>query len=153
MSRGLDVIILDDDQNVCDLLSQMVGSFYTSGRIHAFTDPIEARTFCFGRKSGVAIFILDMFLGPSTAFDFLDSVAVHYPMAADDTIIITGNASEDVVNMCLAAGVNHLLEKPIKAFAFQLAVRSIASKYIRFARKLMRDPALVDTIQSMDASI
>ena len=151
MSQGLDVIIIDDEEMICEVLSRQVAKFYTMGEVYTFTDPTLARTFCFNRKNELAIFVIDVFLGQTTAFDFIEAVSVHYPMAADDTIIITGNADSDVVNMCLAAGVNHLLEKPIKPFAFQLAVRAIAAKYTRFARKLMKDPALVRSVERMEA--
>lgn len=141
MTAGLDVVVLDDDPDVCQLLGQMVRSFYTQGRVYTFSDFLEARTFCFNRGPSVAIFLLDAFLGPHTAFDFIAAMAVHYPMAAEDTVVITGRADDQVVERCLALGVNHLLEKPILPYALQLAIRSIAGKYLRFAPRLGQDQA------------
>jgi response regulator of citrate/malate metabolism len=141
MALGLDVIVLDDDPQVREVLGAMVATFYTQGQVYGFSDYLEARTFCFQRGETPAIFLLDAFLGKYTAFDFIESMAVHYPMAAEDTVIITGLASDQVVERCLALGVNHLLEKPIKPYALQLAVRSIASKYLRFAPRLSQDRA------------
>lgn len=60
--------------------------------------------------------------------------------------MITGNANDDVVNMCVASDVNHLLEKPIKAYALQLAVRSIVSKYLKFTKRLLQNPAFADSV-------
>lgn len=139
MTAGLDVVVLDDDPDLCHILGQMVRSFYTQGRVFTFSDFLEARTFCFNRGASVAIFVLDAFLGPYTAFDFIEAMAVHYPMAAEDTVIITGLADDQVVERCLALGVNHLLEKPILPYAMQLAIRSIAGKYLRFAPRLGQD--------------
>lgn len=64
----------------------------------------------------------------------------------DDAFLITGNASDDVVDMCVASDVNHLLEKPIRPYALQLAVRSIAMKYIRFAKRLTQDPDFASSV-------
>jgi hypothetical protein len=41
--------------------------------------------------------------------------------------------------MCLASRVNYLLEKPIKPYALQLAVKAITGKYLNFAKKLLQD--------------
>jgi hypothetical protein len=56
--------------------------------------------------------------------------------------MVTGNPSDDIVNMCVASNVNYLLEKPINPFTLQLAVRAITEKYLDFAKKLMKDPIL-----------
>jgi response regulator of citrate/malate metabolism len=131
---------------MCDLLSEIVGTFYTWGNVLAFTDPDEATFYCQNQATGVAIFILDVFLDTKTGFDFLDAVERRFPMAYQDTIIITGNASEDVVNMCLESDITYLLEKPIRSFALQFAIRAIVAKYTKFARRLLVDPIFAESI-------
>lgn len=140
MSEGLDVIIVDDDPSVCELIATTVKRFYTWGEVKAFNSTEEATAYCLERDIGVAIFIVDVFLGGVSGFYFLDSIEEKFPTAHSDAIIITGNASDDIVNMCIASDVNHLLEKPIKPYALQLAVRAIAEKYLKFAKKLFQDP-------------
>jgi response regulator of citrate/malate metabolism len=139
MPDGLDVIIVDDDPMLCELLSDMIERFYTWGKILAFTDATKAVSYCQDHKTGVAIFVLDVFLGKTTGFNCLDGVVNKFPMAHQDTIIITGNASNDVVNMCMASGISYLLEKPIKIYTLQFAIRAIVDKYTRFAKKLLMD--------------
>ena len=146
MSDSLDVIIVDDDPDVCRALSDIIKRFYAWGDVFSFTDTDEAILYCQSRETGVAIFVLDVFMGNRTGFSFLDAVVSKFPMAHEDAIIITGNANDDVVNMCVASDITHLLEKPIRAFALQLAVRSVVSKYIKFAKKLLRDPVLAESI-------
>ncbi|MBI5524579.1 MAG: response regulator [Desulfarculus sp.] len=153
MAAGLDVVVLDDDPDVCDVLGHMVRSFYTQGQVHTFSDFLEARTFCFKRGPSVAIFLLDAFLGQYTAFDFIEAITVHYPMAAEDTVVITGRASDQVVERCLALGVNHLLEKPILPYALKLAIRSIAGKYLRFAPRLNQDEAFARQVGLLGGDI
>jgi response regulator of citrate/malate metabolism len=148
MTDGLNVIIVDDDAEVCEAVFDTIKRFYTWGEVLAFTDVDEATAYCRSQKSGVAIFVLDVFMGDSTGFIFLDNIAEKFPMAYEDTIIISGNASDDVVNMCIASNITYLLEKPVKAYALQLAVRAIVMKYIRFAKKLVEDPDFAGDVTS-----
>ena len=149
MPAGLDVIIVDDNPVVCETVAAMVKRFYTWGEVLSFTDPEAAISYCNSREIGVAIFIVDVFLSGMTGFYFLDGIEERFPTAHSDSIIITGNASDDVVNMCVASDVNHLLEKPLRPFALQLAVRSIAEKYLKFAKKLVNDPQFARIISNL----
>ena len=146
MSDGLDVIVLDDDPGICEIVSELIESFYTWGKVHYFSDPDKAISFCLERDIGAAIFVVDVFLGGLSGFYFLDAIEEKYPTAYEDAIIISGNASDDVVNMCLASNVNYLLEKPVKPYALQLAVRAITAKYLEFAKKLMEDSGFAENV-------
>jgi response regulator of citrate/malate metabolism len=146
MSDGLNVIIVDDDPEICKVVFETIKRFYSWGEVIAFTDFHEAMSYCKNQASGVAIFVLDVFIGEGTSFMFLDRIVNRFPMAYEDTIIITGNASDDVVNMCIASDITYLLEKPIKPYALQLAVRAIVAKYIKFAKRLLQDPSLAENI-------
>ncbi len=137
MSNNLDVIVLDDDPQICSLVTEILKGFYVWGNIHSFTTFSDALTFCKKEKLGMAIFILDVFLGKKTAFDFLDQIANQCAWAFEDTVIMTGFASDDIVNMCIASNINYLIEKPIKAYTLKLAVRAIAGKYVQFAKRIL----------------
>jgi hypothetical protein len=58
----------------------------------------------------------------------LDAIDEKYPTAHEDAIIISGNANDDVVNMCLASNVNYLLEKPVKPYACCMRLWQISKK-------------------------
>ena len=90
MSEGLDVIIVDDDRNVCEIVTDVVNTFYSWGEVHAFTDVDVATAYCLNREIGVAIFIVDVFLGGKSGFYFLDSIGEKFPTAHEDAVIITG---------------------------------------------------------------
>ena len=149
MPEGLDVIIVDDEPDVCELISSIIKRFYTWGKVFSFTDVEAATTYCLERDIGVAIFVVDVFLGGASGFYFLDAIEKKFPTAHSDAIVITGNASDDIVNMCVASDVNHLLEKPIRPYALQLAVRAIAEKYLKFAKKLFEDPVYAKSIPKL----
>ncbi len=139
MSEGLDVIIIDDEEEVCSVITETIAKFYSWGEILTFTDIDEAAHYCLTCRNGIMIFILDVFVGDKNGFAFLDAIEERFPSACNDTIMITGKASDDVVNMCVAQDVNYLLEKPVKPYALQLAVRSIVNKYLTFAKRLLKD--------------
>jgi DNA-binding NarL/FixJ family response regulator len=149
MVEGLDVIIVDDDPTVCHVIEQIVKDFYSWGNVITFDDPDEAILYCLSCRYGVAIFIVDVFLGGKSGFYFLDAVEKRFPSAHRDAIVVTGNASDDVVNMCMASNVNYLLEKPVRAYALQFAVRAIVEKYIHFAQKLLMDDEFAKNIASL----
>jgi response regulator of citrate/malate metabolism len=148
MDDSLDVIIVDDDPVVCDVISMMIKLFYSWGQVYAFTKAEDAVSFCRKRKSSVAIFVLDVFLDNETGFGFLEAIVDKYPLAYQDTIIVTGNVSDDVVNMCVASNITYLVEKPIRPFTLQLAVRAIVAKYLKFAKKILHDPDLAKSVNA-----
>ena len=149
MSGGLDIIIVDDDPSVGNLLATIIKKFYTWGEIIVFTDVDKGIQYCLNREVGVAIFIVDVFLEDKTGFYFLDAIEKKFPTSHEDAIIISGNASDDVVNLCIASDVNYLLEKPIKPYALQLAIRAISGKYLEFARKLLKDPVFAENVAKL----
>ena len=149
MSDGLDVIVVDDDPDVCYVISEVIRKFYTWGEVAAFSDIDAAVASCRQKKAGVAIFVLDVFMGNETGFGFLDAIIDKFPMAYEDTIIITGNASDEIVNMCIAANISYLIEKPVRTYTLQLAVRAIVAKYVRFAKRLLDDPVLAQTVSGL----
>lgn len=150
MSNGLDVIIVDDDSDVCEITARIVNKFYTWGEVFVFSDPEEALEYCMIRDGGIAVFVVDVFLGGSTGFMFLDSISEKYPSVYEDAVIITGDASDEVVNTCVASGISHLLEKPVRAYALQLAIRAIVGKYLNFSRKLLNDPGFADMVAGLE---
>ena len=81
MSDGLDLMIVDDEQHVCEVLSETIKKFYTWGDVLIFNDYETAVSYCLSRDKGLMIFILDVFVGESNGFAFLDAIAEKYPNA------------------------------------------------------------------------
>ncbi len=148
MSGELDVIIVDDDHGMCEVLSSMLRTFYEWGEIITFENVDEAISYCLSREVGVGIFIVDVYLEDQSGFTFLDTIKDRFPVAHEDCIIITGDASKEVVDRCISSDVTYLLEKPIRQYALQLAVRAIVMKYMKFAKRLMQDSALAANVAS-----
>lgn len=153
MSEALDVIVVDDDEMVCSVTADLIKRYYMWGDVIKFTDVDEAARFCLERDVGVAIFVLDVFLKGKSGFLFLDAISEKYDMAYEDTIMVTGHASDDVVNMCLASNICHLLEKPVRPYAMQFAIRSIVNKYLTFAKRLIRDPNFAENVARLELDV
>ncbi len=149
MADGLDVIIVDDDPSVCEILLKIIAEFYAWGEVLSFTDVDEAVSYCLHCDIGIAVFVIDVFLGAKSGFYFLDAIEEAFPSAHEDAVMITGYASDDIVNTCVASGINHLLEKPVKAYALQFGIRAVAEKYLKFARKLMKNSEFADTVAGL----
>ena len=149
VADGLDVIIVDDDPNICQTLEDIITRFYVWGEVLSFTDVDGAVSYCLNRNIGIAVFVVDVFLGEKSGFHFLDLIDEVFPSAHEDAVMITGYASDDVVNTCVASGISHLLEKPVKTYALQLAIRAVVEKYLEFAKKLMNNPAFADAVASL----
>jgi response regulator of citrate/malate metabolism len=153
MSDGLDLIIVDDDSAACESIADIINRFYTWGDVFVFTDDEEATLYCLNRESSIAIFVVDVFLKDKSGFLFLDTISNKFKTIHDDTVMITGNANTDVVDMCVASGINHLLEKPMRPYVLQLAVRSIASKYTTFANRLLNNSEFLIECNRMFGSL
>ena len=93
--------------------------------------------------------IITGFYAWGEVFSFTDAIEEGFPSAHEDAIMITGFASDDVVNTCVASGINHLLEKPVKAYALQFGIRAVAEKYLKFARKLMKNSEFADIVADL----
>ncbi len=146
MHNGLDIIIVDDEPGICEVVSEIVNKFYIWGDVITFMDVDEAIEYCLNREIGIAVFVVDVFLGGKSGFSFLDAIGEKFISAHNDTIVITGKASDDIVNMCLASNISYLLEKPINRYSLQLSVQAITMKYLKFAQKLLKDPVFAGSV-------
>jgi DNA-binding NarL/FixJ family response regulator len=130
----------------------MIREFYTWGDVRTFSDVDAAIGYCRACEVGLAIFIVDVYLKGKSGFFFLDAVEKRFRSAHQDAIIVTGKASNEIVDVCVASGVHYLLEKPIKKYALQLAVRSIVAKYMYFSKMLLEDPEFASTVKTIEGS-
>ena len=63
MPEGIDVIIIDDDPEVCEGLTRLIQLFYVWGNVLSFSDADEATAYCLSQPHGLAVFVVDVFLG------------------------------------------------------------------------------------------
>jgi len=64
-------------------------------------------------------------------------------------MLACGYASDNVVDTCVASRINHLLEKPAKAYTLQLGIRAIVEKYLKFAKRLMKNSEFSDIVADL----
>ena len=121
-------------------LNEVLESVKVAADLHAFKAVLHPSFIV-----GLSVFVMNQ--ARQYAFESLEAIVEKFPMAFEDCIIITGNASNDVVDMCVASDITYLLEKPIRTYALQFAVRAIVAKYIKFAKRLLRDTSLAGSIE------
>ena len=68
IKEGRFVIIVDDEPSVCKVISDVISKFYTWGEVISFIDVDEAVSYCLSRDEGIAIFVIDVFLGGKSGF-------------------------------------------------------------------------------------
>ena len=140
MARGIDIIILDEEPIICESISTILRGFYTWGDIYSFTRIDEAISHVFLRDVCIGIFIVDVYLEERNGFQFLEAIKTKNPMVCNDAVMMTENASDAVVDKCLASRINNLLEKPIKPYELQFTIRSVIEKYVRVAKEVYEIP-------------
>ena len=59
MSEGLDVIVIDDDKNLCTVTAETIKRFYVWGDVVTFNKIDDAIAYCLSKDTSIAIFVLD----------------------------------------------------------------------------------------------
>ena len=107
--RNSRVTILDDDQIVCESLTEVIRSWGLSTQY--FTEPETALKHI--RDNGSDIVLLDVFISGISGLDLIPQISNE---ASDNLkiIIITGFADKDTAIRALKLGAFDLIEKPFQ---------------------------------------
>jgi response regulator RpfG family c-di-GMP phosphodiesterase len=143
------LLVIDGQEQNCELLEQMLKSFCNLANIKTFMDPDKAKAYCLNHQEKIFIIIVNVYLGGSTAFSFINELLPTIPTVNQDTIILTGADTPDILQSCREWGVHHVLVKPFEIHQLELAVRSIVSKYTAFAPMILRDDALMSKVSGL----
>jgi FixJ family two-component response regulator len=107
--RDFRVTVLDDDQLVCETLTELIRNWGLSAEF--FTRPEGALKHI--RDNGCDVILLDVFISDVSGLDLIPQISNE---ASDDLkiIIITGFADKDTAIRALKLGAFDLLEKPFR---------------------------------------
>ena len=123
MEKKLSILLVDDEAIVGNRLKPALTKIGYD--VEAFEDPKDAMLRLDEKEFDIVI--TDIMMSEVNGIQLLEFVQSKNERTK--VIMITGYASEDVVNRCVASDVHHLLEKPIEPYALQLALRAIVAKY------------------------
>lgn len=117
------VCIIDDNQAVCDSLAFLVSSFYgikvkTYNNPLVFLDEFSADWF--------GCLIIDLFMPTINGIELMRQLKKRNSNL--EVIIISGHATSDIAQQCLAKGAHAFISKPFKTEELLEKIQAILSK-------------------------
>ena len=145
------ILMIDDDPEFVDATSNLLDA----KGYEVVSAPNGKEGLEKAQKNKPNLILLDvMMTTKSEGFDVAREMHKDKSLRNTPVIMITGVRKE----MNLPFGfepdetwlpVERVLEKPVKPYALQLAVRAIAEKYLNFAKKLFQDPDFARSVSSI----
>jgi response regulator of citrate/malate metabolism len=118
-----DVLICDDDKNICEILKvycEHMGCFKTIVFAH---DGITATQKL--RNQKFALVCLDINMPKKNGYDLLGDIEVGGINTKDSILIVSGTLEKDLIAKIIASGVKHFMVKPFDEQNFQDKVLKI----------------------------
>lgn len=120
-----DVLICDDDKNICEILKvycEHMGCFKTIVFAH---DGITATQKL--RNQKFALVCLDINMPKKSGYDLLADFQVGGINSKDNILIVSGTLEKDLIAKIIASGVKNFMVKPFDEQSFQDKVLKILS--------------------------
>lgn len=119
------VLIVDDEQVVCDILREMLEDYEVSVALNV----AAARRILAAEGAMLHLVLLDLNLPDASGQDFLEEIKSGYPEL--EVIIVSGSREERRLIECLAAGASDFLEKPFHVEKVMRSVNRVLRKSFR----------------------
>ena len=120
-----DVLICDDDKNICEILKvycEHMGCFKTIVFAH---DGITATQKL--RNQKFALICLDMSMPKKSGYDLIADVEATNINHKDSILVVSGTLEKDLIAKIIQSGVKHFMVKPFDEQNFQEKVLKILS--------------------------
>ena len=115
-----DVLIVDDDSNLCDILKSYCKNMGCFRNILIANDGTNASVKM--RNQKFSVIFLDINLPKKTGMDLLREVDDKSINSKNDIIIVSGALDKTIVEKGIASGIKHFLPKPFTEADFQAKV-------------------------------
>lgn len=118
-----DVLICDDDKNICEILKvycEHMGCFKSIVFAH---DGITATQKL--RNQKFALICLDINMPKKNGYDLLGDIEVGGHNTKESVLIVSGTLEKDLIAKIIASGVKHFMVKPFDEQNFQDKVLKI----------------------------
>jgi len=126
MQKYLDVLIADDQKDICELYVDYLEAMGIFRNIIVCNDGIDAEKKL--RNQSFSLIILDINMPKKNGMVIIESF-VNYPMnQLDKVIIISGELDKHVLAQALQKGVKHFLVKPFDQESFAKKVAQLFDK-------------------------
>ena len=129
MHDGLDVIIVDDDPGVCQVISEIIKSFYVWGDVFTFTDVDDASDGTEAleklREKRYGLVISDWNMEPMTGYELLKEVRADEELNRTPFIMITAESNTENVIAAKKAGVSNYIVEPSNAGTLKAKIAAV----------------------------
>jgi response regulator of citrate/malate metabolism len=120
-----DVLIIDDDKNICEVLREYCLNMGCFKNIVMAHDGVMASQKL--RNQKFALVLLDMSMPKKSGFDVLTEFSAEGLNQKDKILVVSGTLEKDLIAKLLGAGVKTFLVKPFDEPTFQERVIKILS--------------------------
>ena len=118
-----DVLICDDDKNICEILKVYCESMGCFKNIILAHDGIMATQKLANQK--FALILLDINMPKKTGYNLIGDIAHSAVNSIDSVLIVSGTLEKDLIAKILATGIKNFLVKPFDETQFQEKVLKI----------------------------
>jgi response regulator of citrate/malate metabolism len=120
-----DVLIIDDDKNICEILREYCLNMGCFKNIVMAHDGVMASQKL--RNQKFALVLLDMNMPKKSGLDVLTEFSAEALNQKDKVLVVSGTLEKDLIAKLLGAGVKTFLVKPFDEPTFQERVIKILS--------------------------
>lgn len=139
------VLIIDDDETVCELLQFLVvESGHEVQSCHVLQEGVEA-----ARHGGFDVIFLDIFLPDGSGIEYVQDFQ-NFPNSPE-IVVITGSSSFESVELAIKSGAWDYLQKPLSLKKVQLAIKRVM-EYRKQLNKNKRSPRLLKRVDIIGSS-
>ncbi len=118
-----DVLICDDDKNICEILKTYCESMGCFKNIILAHDGITATQKLANQK--FAVILLDISMPKKTGYDLIGDIKASDINSLESIIIASGTLEKDLIAKIIQAGVKNFMVKPFDEKQFQEKVLKI----------------------------
>ncbi len=118
-----DVLIIDDDKNVCEVLKQYCENMGCFKNVLLAHDGIMASQKL--RNQKFALILLDMNLPKKTGMDLIGEFGQNDINQKDSIVVVSGVLEKELITKIIKSGVKNFLAKPIDESTFQEKVLKV----------------------------
>jgi response regulator of citrate/malate metabolism len=128
-----DVLICDDDKNICDILKSYCENMGCFKSIVLAHDGITATQKL--RNQKFALICLDINMPKKNGYDLIADVDATNINHKDNILVVSGALEKDLIAKIIQSGVKHFMVKPFDEKNFQEKVLKILSAVAAKAEK------------------
>lgn len=126
MPNKKDILIVDDDKNVCEILKEYCNQLKIFNKIYISYDGADAISKMHQHTFG--LIILDMNMPKKTGLDVIkEEVIGQNTIKKENILVLSGNLDPATVSRLIQSGLINFMSKPIDEVQFKDKIKKMAN--------------------------